>query len=138
MLRELKGRLGSPAKDLIAGYLDEDCNYDLAWKTLNAIYFDPTRHIKKLVRDLLDMPEMMNDSVTMQAAYAKMKTVDQQFKGQSLTPEDISFIFFATMCESKLNTYCKKAWISTTQKMADDTHPIGSKVKLEDFFTCLE
>ncbi len=132
MLGKLRTRLSGIPKNLIKGLTDENHNYDLAIQILDNRYQVPGRDAKALVEALIDIPPMMNDSLSTQEVFSCYLAMKQRLSGMGLTLEDKCFIYETVLLERKFNNIVKKYWFDKIREKADTRDKIGTTARDEE------
>ncbi|XP_059086815.1 uncharacterized protein LOC131883373 [Tigriopus californicus] len=137
LLQEFKRVLKGQALQLVEYLPEIDENYAKAIAQIRRVYDDPSVQIKTIVDRLIDMPTIEINKASFLKGFSFVNQALQSFEGLQLTAEDLSTIFFISLCERKLNKNSLQTWHKYVQSKVDPNLPMGIDISCEAFLDVL-
>ncbi|XP_059081964.1 uncharacterized protein LOC131879621 [Tigriopus californicus] len=137
LLQEFKRVLKGQALQLVEYLPEIDENYAKAIAQIRRVYDDPSVQIKTIVDRLIDMPTIEYNKASLLKGFSFVNQALQSFDGLHLTADDLSTIFFISLCERKLNKNSLQTWHKYVQSKVDPNLPMGIDISREAFLDVL-
>ena len=114
-----------------------DKTYDWALKKLDERYNNPTFYLKEVTNQLKDLPRMKDSQDSLLKGINALESGWESLQERNFSDEDLLTMYFLNAHEPKLSPKALEYWSEKRKEAKDDTHPLGYRLSITDFFQCL-